>query len=347
MASPPFPEPYRAALALSIDCDGCTTERLGRIFRYWATEETTSLGRGLGLPVASSMFVYNRNPAAPPQAAYLDGDRAGLLGAYRNGWIDSLHGLGDFSPAQPCTRDLARRAFDALSEDGVRLSVWTNHGGPENVQNLLKPGAGGDRPDSPVYLADLAEAYGIRFLWPSRLTHLVGQGRPAAPGEYYATYPDASRWKRLAARAAHGVSRTAVRKLGLEPYPGNALLDKETLGDGREIFTFLRYGRWRRDTLTHLPALLSAETLDRLVASGGAMIVYLHIGPPVDETPATFDAGLRAMDGVARRFREGALWVARTADLLARAANTAGASPGAQSSGPGPDRPRPPAPSSR
>src|SRR5262245_28921882 len=155
------------SLALSIDCDGCTVERLHRVLRYWASDEKTEFGQGLSLPVASSMFAYSRNPAAPPQAAYLDGDRDGLLEAYRRGWIDSLHGLGDFTAAQPCTRDLARKAFDTLAADGLRLKVWTNHGGPENRQNFLREGTSGDEPGSSFYLADLACEYGIRFIWPS------------------------------------------------------------------------------------------------------------------------------------------------------------------------------------
>jgi hypothetical protein len=266
------------------------------------------------------MFVYSRNPAAPPQAAYLDGDRDALREAWRRGWIDSLHGLGDFSAASPCTRDLAARAFDALAADGIRLSVWTNHGGPENVQNLLRPGSQGDVPGSPAYLADLAAAYGIRFVWPSVLTPLVGQDREATPGEYYRAYPDATPGKRRLARWTHLLGAPAVRRLGMEPYPGNALLRPARLRDGREVLTFLRYGRWRRDTISLLPEILSAETLDRLVASRGAMVVYLHIGPSRDETPERLAAGLQALEEVARRYRAGELWVARTADLLARAA---------------------------
>src|SRR5258706_519793 len=180
--------PMRPALALSIDADGCTVERLHRVFRYWATSETTEFGPGLRLPMASSMFAYSRNSAAPPQAAYLDGQRDGLLEAWRLGWIDTLHGLGDFTAAQPCTRDLARRPFQALAADGVRLKVWTNHGGQENGQNLLRPWTLGDVPGSPCYLADLAGEYGIRFLWASELTPVIGQERAATAGEYYAAH---------------------------------------------------------------------------------------------------------------------------------------------------------------
>lgn len=298
-----------ARLALSIDCDGCTTARMHEVLGYWAGEGPTPHGPGLGLPVASSMFLYSRNPQAPPQAAYLDGDRPALLEACRRGWIDTLHSTGDFAADAPCTRDLAARAFDALAADGVRLCVWTNHGGPENVQNVLKAGGQGDLPASPSYLADLAEAYGIRYWWLSELTPVVGQDRPATSAEYYQACAVPS-WRRLLARAG------LARRMGLEPWRGNALLERRTLRDGRSVTAFRRYGRWRHDTVAQLPTILSTAVLDRLEAVGGAMIVYLHVGPSADETPATFRAGLKALDEVARRHHEGRLRVLRTADLL-------------------------------
>ncbi|MBI3855825.1 MAG: hypothetical protein HY293_09065 [Planctomycetes bacterium] len=309
-----------AALALSIDCDGCTVERLHRVFRYWAGRESTEFGPGLGLPVASSLFAYSRNPAAPPQAAYLDGDREGLLDAWKRGWIDSLHGMGDFTASQPCTREMAKRAFDALAADGVRIKVWTNHGGQENVQNLLRPGTVGDLPGSPAYLADLAADYGIRFVWTSELTPVIGQGREATPAEYYAAHAHRPGSARLLARLAHGWSEGLVRKAGIEPYPGNRQVERRTLRDGREMSVFRRYGRWRFDTISRLPAMLAPAVLDRLAASGGSMIVYLHIGPSGDETPENLGAGMKALDDVARRVRDGSLEVLRTVDLLERAA---------------------------
>ncbi|HZE95959.1 MAG TPA: hypothetical protein VE981_02920 [Planctomycetota bacterium] len=308
-----------AALALSIDCDGCTVERLHRVLRYWSTGEKTEFGPGLSLPVASSMFAYSRNPAAPPQASYMDGDREGLLDAWKRGWIDSLHGLGDFTTAAPCTREMAKQAFDRMAADGVRLQVWTNHGGPENVQNLLRPGTRGDVPGSPCYLADLAAEYGIRYLWPSELTPLIGQDRDATPAEYYSAHGDRPGTARLLARLAHGWSERLVRKAGIEPYPGNRQVEPRTLRDGRELLAFRRYGRWRFDTVSLLPEILSPAVLDRLGESGGSMIVYLHIGPSADETPERLSRGMKALDDVARRVREGTLQVLKTVDLLARA----------------------------
>jgi hypothetical protein len=309
-----------AALALSIDSDGCTLKRLHQVLRYWTTGEQTEFGPGLSLPVASSMFVYSRNPAAPTQAAYLDGDRDGLLDAYRRGWIDTIHGLGDFTAAQPCTRDLARRAFEALAADDVRIKVWTNHGGPENVQNLVRPGTVGDVPDSACYLADLAWEYGIRYVWPSELTPVVGQGREASPGEYYGSHQEQSWTARWLAGVAHGWSDRLVRKAGIEPYTGNRLVEKRRLRDGREMAMFRRYGRWRFDTISRLPAILTSSVLDRLTACGGTMIVYLHIGPSGDETPENLRAGMKALDDVARRVKLGTLSVLRTVDLLEKAA---------------------------
>ncbi len=302
------------ALALSIDADGCTVDRLRRVLGYWAGRDETEFGSGLGLPVATSMFAFNRNPAAPPQSSYLDGDRDGLLDAYRRGWIDTLHSVGDFATDRPCTRELAKRAFDALSADGVRLRVWTNHGGPENVQNLRKAGGFGDVPGSSCYLADLAADYGIRYWWLSELTPVIGQDREASAAEYYA---DVRGWKRWASLALGGA---VARAIGVEPYAGNRLLEERGIRDGRRVLAFRRYGRWREDTIAQLPRILTPSLLDRLQEVGGRMIVYLHIGPSAGETPEQLRSGLKTLDEVAARVKSGALRVLRTVDLLDQAA---------------------------
>ena len=122
----------------------------------------------------------------------------------------------------------------------------------------------------------------------------------------------------MAVRAAHSINEGLVWRLGVEPYSGNKLLERRRLRDGREVRTFRRYGRWRFDTIARIPEILSTPVLDRLVEVGGVMAVYVHIGPSADETPENYRAGLKTLDDVARRFREKTLWVARTADLLAR-----------------------------
>jgi len=148
----------------------------------------------------------------------------------------------------------------------------------------------------------------------------VGQDREAAAAEYYAAHADRPGAARVLARLAHGWSQELVRKAGIEPYPGNRLIERRKLRDGREILAFRRYGRWRFDTISRLPEILTGTALDRLAANGGSMIVYLHIGPSDDETPERLCAGMKAMDTVARRVQEGRLQVLKTVDLLAKAA---------------------------
>ena len=145
---------------------------------------------------------------------------------------------------------------------------------------------------------------------------MIGQDRDASPAEYYSGHADRPGLARLMARAAHGLSERLVRKAGIEPYTGNRLLERRTLRDGRDLAVFRRYGRWKFDTISRLPEILTPAVLDRLVASGGAMAVYLHIGPSGDETPERLAAGMKALDEVARRVREGSLRVDRTVDLL-------------------------------
>src|SRR5204862_6579541 len=137
--------------------------------------------------------------------------------------------------------------------------------------------------------------------------------------EYYAAHADRPGAARLLARLAHGWSQTLVRKAGIEPYAGNAQVERRKLRDGRDILAFRRYGSWRFDTISLLPGILTDAVLDRLVATGGSMIVYLHIGPSTDETPDRLRAGMKAMDAVARRVGEGKLQVLKTVDLLVRA----------------------------
>lgn len=300
-----LPPGKKAALAISIDCDGCTVARAREILGYWNEE--------LGLPVATSMFLFSRNPSAPPQASYLDGDRDGLRELYGKGWIDSLHSLGDL--VAPVARDEVARAFETLRADGVRLEVWTNHGGAVNVQKLGVPTGRGDLPGDPAYVADLVRDYGIKYVWPSELTHLVGQDRPATAAEWYGSYPGASWPARMLARVL------PPRPLGIEPFPGNAQVEPRTLRDGWPVLAFRRYGFWRFDTIPALPRLLAPAVLDRLVESGGSMILYLHIGPSAGETPELTRAGLDALRELARRPE---IWVARTVDLLQRETNQPG-----------------------
>lgn len=306
-----YPYPHRAALALAPDCDGLTLERLRMLQSFW---------RSIRLDVAASFFAFSENPEAPPQASWFGGDAEGILEAFREGWIDTMHGLGDFAPDRRPTRAHARRALDEFVRRGLRVKAWSNHGGPHHSDNLVLHSARGDVADdgdeSP-YVSDLLCRYGIRFIWGSELTHVVGQDRPCTGREYFRDYPGRAPWRRLLALGAHALRLPGlVRRLDFEPFEDNRLLRPVTLRDGRRAYVFRRYGFWRKDTFDALPELLAPGVLDLLVQCEGALILYMHVGPPPWETPGDLERGFEACRALARRQESGDLWVARTVRLL-------------------------------
>lgn len=294
-----FPAPFRAALAIHSDADDAAPRALADILAFF--RET------LGLPATGSLFFW----APPPQASWFDDaegrrprDRDLLADLCRRGWIDAIHGLGDYNDAPPPGRELARRALDDLAQAGARLPLWTNHGNPRNAQNVLRWSGRGDLP-GPQYIADLLREHGVRFVWPQRITHVPGQDRPCAPGEYYASYPNGSPLRRALARSHAWVAR----RLDIEPFDGNDLARIEPLRDGTPMYTFRRYGIWKRDGAPNLAEILAPARLDRLVETGGAAIVYVHLarGWPAD---------LSVLEHVAERSRAGDLWVVPASRLL-------------------------------
>ncbi len=303
----PYPYPYRAALSLCPDCDGLTADRMQTLRRLW---------QSMGLDIAFSFFAYSRNPESPPQASYFDGDAEAIREGVLGGWIDKMHGFGDFPPEQMCTRSDARNILEEFLRKGMRLRIWVNHGGPQHKVNLKIATACGDVPDereASHYVSDLLLRYGIRFIWASDLTHVVGQQRSCTAREYYVGYPACPKPMRLAAWGAHLLGwESLVRKLGIEPFKDNRLFRLLTLRDNRRVFAFRRFGYWRRDTLDKLPEILAPSVLDRLVHGGGMCILYLHVGPPPGETPEGLRRGMEVCRELARRRDRGGLWVVRT-----------------------------------
>src|SRR5436305_1299775 len=100
-----FPYPYRAALAISSDCDGMRLETFERIHSFFNTESETPLGTGVGLDIADSLWVYAPRTGRNALGARLLSLKNGLdasadealapaLAHYVHcGWIDTLHSL--------------------------------------------------------------------------------------------------------------------------------------------------------------------------------------------------------------------------------------------------------------
>ncbi len=321
-----FPYPYRAALALSNDADFMTEEFFRLLHRYLNTTKETALGRGLGLPVADSFFLFS-SPGSRNTFTLFEGvsdrlsSRAGLmLDCARAGVIDTLHTFGDFTAADHFDRDLARRGLEALQREGVEIRVWVNHGAATNVQCLgpLENHFRGDLPGDRAYHADLSIAFGLRFYW---LGDTLGD---------YISHD--GRWDR---RALLAWARTAIRTRRIGSLrallrPGNPLVHPVRLRDGATILAFNRYAGTAglSPVLENLPAQLSARNLELLTKTGGYAIVYQHFavrrrspGFGVDnyvpnESPYLRPEETAALERLAKEFHDGNILVTSSERLL-------------------------------
>jgi hypothetical protein len=283
-----FPYPYRAALAIASDADDCGPERFLQIHRH--------LNEQLGLDVAGSFFLT----AAPGQLNWRD-HRDVVIEGLRRGWLDTIHGIGDFNGRGGFRREMAAEGLGALKGAGWTVEVFSNHGDAHNAQNLMAAGGRGDVPGAEEYWTDLMIRHGVRFVWPTWLTHLIGQDRDADAMEWTWNTPGASAARRFGATVLAAIGFVGFA----DPYPGNELVRRVTLGDGASVYAFRRYGLWRRDDVPALRELIAPERIRRLVERGGAAIVYTHLGRNWSPIPE-FEK-LKA-------FPE--LWIVRTSRLL-------------------------------
>ncbi|MEE9611230.1 MAG: hypothetical protein V3W19_08260, partial [Desulfatiglandales bacterium] len=112
------PYPYKCAFTLCNDCDHITREAFETIHQFINTTDDTGIGKGLGLRVADTMFMYCQRPEGLcffKGDSAIPGEHSGFLKeAVREGWIDSLHGYGDFDKPDVFSREMAERALNEL-----------------------------------------------------------------------------------------------------------------------------------------------------------------------------------------------------------------------------------------
>jgi len=176
-----IPYPYKAMISISNDCDGLTLEWFDLLHRFMNTNEETVLGRGLGLDISDSMWIY-----APDHSDKLLRDRvlsmktglsvdspedmAGILSYHvGSGWIDTLHSIGDFSgiasqDQQPTSAhvDESERIMEKYN---CQVPIWVNHGNSNNIQNIgTHEYMKGGRDDSNLFLLPHIRRMGIQYI---------------------------------------------------------------------------------------------------------------------------------------------------------------------------------------
>lgn len=313
----PLPFPYRAAAALSWDVEFTSFALFEALMAFANGRGDTPLGRGLGLEVASSLFFHSAHPYtfsyfAGADAGAQPGPHAARIGEYlRAGWIDTNHAYGDFDAVGGFTRAHAGAALAALEREGARLDVFTNHGGPENVQNMGgdAPYHLGDVPGHEAYHADLTRAAGVRYVWTDTLKR------------------EGARVVGFVPRVAKLVARCKVFLDDPRPARPGVLVPLR-LQDGADALGFVRL----RGTGADAPNLdnfgLQLARLDwrRLYEGNGVAVVYQHLGVRRRTAGRCEAADLAELAAcpelmgplrfLAKERDAGRLWLAGTARLL-------------------------------
>ena len=284
-----FPPPYRGMLAISSDVELTSwraqldlIEILGARglecgFSYWC----------FGDPMNTWRFFEDDDQPSQFANAAASLARAGIL--------DTLHSFGGVTDGVGCRfdRDRIHRALDYLADAGVRTRVYTNHGSPQDTQNIGGEWATyqeGDVPGASKYHLDLTTTFGLRFFW----TDI----------DYDIDQPFC------------GLGEARKKDL-LIPQRGR---------DGTPIIRFRRF----RGAFARAPYAGNLdEQLDLVLADdpAGYSIVYQHLGvqrkldgkPVPTSSPYFNPAGLAALDHLAALQADGELLVTTTERLLMHA----------------------------
>ncbi len=317
----PFPYPYRAGFALCSDIDFCTRDVFVAAHRFLNSEKD-----GLGLPVADSFFGIGQIPG---QMAYFldDGktpskDAEFIRQAIECGLIDCLHTWGDFNFQKPDSlflRILAQNLVDEFERHDLKIRAWINHGDSCNLQNMharLNLNYRGDKPDQPYYTADLMKRIGIRYYWWSELMPWPLSGIQGISSPYV--------WPRVATVALKNMMKVVLNRRYSRRKARQIveLAAPFRLADMTRIIGFSRYhfhpeGIWTSPTRENIHLSLSPKILDNLVQKAGYLILYSHLGLPMNPKGDIFpDEEKKVLTYLSDQYHGGNIWVAPTVDIL-------------------------------
>ncbi len=334
-----LPYPFKAALTICSDVDGTSFSNFIQIHKFLNTKQNTSIGTGLDLPIGDSFWMYDRPDIADHAFSYFDdldgnpSEEAPLIRDFiRAGIIDVLHGYGNFAKITDFSRQLAEHTFEELDRHGLKLSVWTNHGGIESAQNIGEKSVGqGDIPDSDFYHSDLLIDNGIKFFWDSEISLMtnVGQDCEASFGDAYWRTPIYENRKLRAKSKLKGyitLSDKLFHKFTNKHFihweafnsKENDLISLDKLRDGNEMYRFKRLGLGRYDWSDDLSMLLNDNVVETLICKKGYLILYIHLGDRKnkhDSSPLS-EQSIQTLRNLSELYHDGILWLTTTSRLL-------------------------------
>lgn len=318
-----FPYPFKAALAVCSDIDNTeTAQEFLQIQEFLDTNRPTRWGRGVGLEIANSFYMYDR-PQRNEFSYYSNRplDKFVIQKFIRSGFIDCLHSFGEGC----ATRKEALKAVRDLQQNNYRLSVWINHDrSPSNLGRWFSSNLGDD-PKSDQYHADVTIPYGIQFVWTGSTTCIVGQDVPISfktfLNIYDSRYPIKTLRNMMKAFGKYLLSLFDLCDSKYSMYKDNRLVRLTALTDGQKIFEFTRYdihpdGIGRGADSKGIAVNLSPRVLDRLIHNQGYAILYTHLGKNRNCFSFIDSSAVKAFRYLEKRHQEGDIYVTTTSRLL-------------------------------
>lgn len=313
----PFPFPYVAALAISSDLDGTRTATEYFDLIDFMNRDCHEDDDGLGLEFANSIYF-----AMPPsQFSYLgatNAEQARLRDYVHAGLVDTVHSFGGKARTRQDVRDILQE----MDRQGLAIPVWTNHARvPTNMRELRGQRTGkGDCAGSAVYHARASRERGMRYVWRSQVTSLIGQNvRPDFLTPWLQNHPLRSGMTCL---RQLGKSAAGLFSSSWSLHRSNRLCALASLEDGTEVVEFMRSNsHWAGisagESAAGLAGALSDRVLSNLVRRGGASVFYTHLGKRVEGQNGPLpDSAIGALRRIAHLQRKGKVLVLTTARLL-------------------------------
>lgn len=319
-----LPYPYKAAYSLCSDLDDVETVEEMRTIHKIITEE-------IGLRIGDTFWMYNElNEMAKNKdfdvndnskyfsgapyfgISWFDGLDSNKLSSSEfikekilDGTIDCIHSYGHFAKGT-FDRSFAEKAIKTLKENDIKIEVFVNHGGPENLNNMGPVSSQlGDNPDAKEYHSDLTLDYGIKFLWSGNMTHCIGQ--------------DGSFSFESFLKSNIEYLQDLIRNGEAIFDHSNELLNVRTLDDGNKVFDFVRYiNRWGEEEVTDERSFykqMNEDVINTLIDNGGFLIQYTHLGDN-DGFPYISDETRKTLEILKEKEKNKELLVLPTSEIL-------------------------------
>ena len=307
-----YPYPYKAWLTISNDPDNTD-------MKIWK-ELDDLIFRRLRLPWANSIFLSSHNLNLPEQVNLADHPEIAAQPA------DTIHTWGDFvhGGARGFSREDALAGMALLEHHGIRPLVWVDHS--RFTGNLLHGNSWGSRPvhkDSSgitykvhEYTLDLIDQTGIRYIWDGGLTEVIGQDRTRS---IWDQQPGKSRVRSLLTGIRQKISEKVTTMRKGPSKKSNEIYFTHLFPDGRTLYCFQRYGKWRNADIVGLSRQISTATVDTLIRNQGVMVAYTHLGkknPELKGDRHVPDETLKCLEHVRKRMDDGLLNFSSLSDLL-------------------------------